>query len=108
MDPAVLVGKSDEEYRLGRRFGLKSGLARPRKPGKIHLSNHKRKRIADARATKNSPRNDTDHAISVSFHRTLGHSIKLNSAAAGGNDFPFLCAREVGDPGMNAKVKVQQ
>jgi hypothetical protein len=38
----------------------------------------------------------------------LGHPIKLNSAAAGGNDFRFLCVREVGDPGVNATVKVQQ
>src|SRR5258708_29162158 len=109
--PAVQSGKSDEKYRVGCHSGLKRGPFGPRakrKPGKIHLPNNKRKPITYARATKISVRNDTDHAISVSFHCTLGHSIKLSSAAAGGNDFRFLCVREVRDPVVNATVKVQQ
>jgi hypothetical protein len=37
-----------------------------------------------------------------------GDQITLNRAAAGGNDFRFVCVKEVVSPGVNATVKVQQ
>lgn len=39
---------------------------------------------------------------------TAGDQVTLQRAAAGGNQFRFVCVREVISPGVNATVKVQQ
>jgi hypothetical protein len=37
-----------------------------------------------------------------------GDQVTINRAAAGGNDFRFICVKEVISPGVNATIKVQQ
>lgn len=41
-------------------------------------------------------------------NNAAGDQVTIQRGAAGGNQFRFLCVREVTSPGVNATVKVQQ
>ncbi len=43
-----------------------------------------------------------------STNNVAGDQVTIQRGAAGGNQFRFLCVREVISPGVNATVKVQQ